>query len=117
MGWNKGVTLIESGERHRNYRRLLQSTLSKSGSRQFYVLQQEEAYGFVKRLAGSPHNLVSHIRRAVAASIVRITYGHTIKTNEDEYIIKAEDAQAKFSRAAIPNAYLVDSLPLRRLHH
>jgi hypothetical protein len=112
MGWNRGVTLIESGERHRRYRRLLQSTLNKSGSRQFFPLQQREAYAFLQRLLLSPDQLIPHIRRAVAGSIVMIAYGHTVTSNQDEYITHAEDAQAKFSIAATPNTYLVDSLPI-----
>lgn len=40
-----------------------------------------------------------------------IAYGHTVTSNQTDYITRAEDAQAKFSIAATPNTYLVDSLP------
>jgi len=114
MGWDKGVTLIPSGDRHRRYRRLLQQTLSKLSSRQFFSLQQQEAHSFATRLLIlPPEELQSDIRRTISSSVVRIAYGHIIENSKDSYVVDAENAQAKFGIAATPNVYLVDSLPFR----
>lgn len=111
VGWERGVTLIESGLRHKNYRKLLHNTLSQSASKELYPLQEAENKKFLKRLLETPENFRSHIRRTVGASIIRLAYGHEVVSDDDKYIKMAEDAQSNFSVAATPGAYWVDFIP------
>ncbi|KZT39769.1 cytochrome P450 [Sistotremastrum suecicum HHB10207 ss-3] len=111
VGWERGVTLIESGLRHKNYRKLLHNTLSQTASKDLWPLQESENKKFLKRLLETPQNFRSHIRRTVGASIIRLAYGHEVVSDDDRYIKMAEDAQSNFSVAATPNAFWVDFIP------
>ncbi|KAG8821039.1 hypothetical protein FRC19_008296 [Serendipita sp. 401] len=114
MGWDKGVTLISSGDRHRKYRRYLHGTLGATATQQFWDLQERSARDLLRSLLDSPDQFLLHIRRVVTASVVEIAYGHKITSNNDPYVTLAQDAQAKFSVAATPNTFAVDWLPLLR---
>jgi len=54
---------------------------------------------------------LDHVRRATAATIMKITYGHEVGPLSDNYVKLADEAMESFSIAAEPGAFLVDFLP------
>lgn len=110
VGWDRGVTLSPSGERHRRYRKLLHSALSSTAVQSLFPVLEAEACILVDDLLQSPAAFISLIRQSVGRTIVRVTYGHEGEGGES-YIDLAEVAQEKFSRAATPYTYIVDYVP------
>lgn len=126
------MTLISSGEKHSTfistsatssfttvlgrYRKYLHGTLSSTATRMFWPLQEREAHVLLSRLMKTPDHFLSHIRRAVTATIVQVAYGHQIVSDDDPYVSLAQDAQEKFSLAATPNTFAVDWFPIRRYY-
>ena len=51
--------------------------------------------------------------RTAGASVVKLTYGYTVKDKSDEYITVAERAAESFSVATTPGMFMVDVLPSR----
>lgn len=101
VGWNKGVTL----------RRPIITELRSKATRQFWPVQEKAAKELILSLSKDPSDFFAHIRRAVTSTVVKIAYGHDIDSNQDPFVTLAEKAQANFSLAATPNAFVVDWFP------
>ncbi|KIM79112.1 hypothetical protein PILCRDRAFT_823686, partial [Piloderma croceum F 1598] len=59
-------------------------------------------------LSDLPENYLDHVRRATAAIIMQITYGHEVGPLGDNYVKLADEALESFSTASEPGAFLVD---------
>lgn len=63
----------------------------------------------------SPDKWDDHVRRATASEMVAIIYGKPqILSESDPIIAKLDDFISRLTRAALPGAHLVESLPFLR---
>ena len=118
IGWNEAVTLHPSSSRHKNYRKLLHTVLSKSGVSKFHHLQYETSEELLTDLIHSPLEFRNHVPKMVGETVSRLTYGFSGSSphgTSPNYIEMAEKAQAHFSVAATPNTYWVDFMPWCKL--
>ncbi|KAI1386111.1 putative cytochrome P450 oxidoreductase OrdA-like protein [Hypoxylon trugodes] len=118
MGWENSLGLSPYNNRFRSYRKKMTRVLStKTGAAQFDRLQGAEVGHFLLHLLDNPGGFVQHIRRQAGATILKIAYGYTAESHQNDPLVDmASDAMDKFSRAAVPGAFLVDVAPfLRRL--
>ncbi|EJD46096.1 cytochrome P450 [Auricularia subglabra TFB-10046 SS5] len=102
-----------SDERHRIYRRLLNGTLNKQAVQAYHPVLEDEARGMLARLLVAPEQFEKHIRHTSVQTIMRITYGYTVK-EEDPFVSIIEDGFRVSSIGATPGKWLVDVFPILR---
>lgn len=102
-----------SDERHRIYRRLLNGTLNARAVQAYHPVLEDEARGLLARLLDSPEQFEKHIRHTSVATIMRITYGYTVK-EEDPFVSIIEEGFRVASIGATPGNWLVDVFPILR---
>ena len=119
------------GERLRKQRRWLHSVLFAEGAlERFRTVQRREVGLLLEFLLRDPDNYAEHIHRYVPSSFLlsalihlrtRLTaslmmesiYGHTVTSDDDEYLHYAEAALKGSTEVASPGAAVVDFLPFR----
>ncbi|KIK64003.1 hypothetical protein GYMLUDRAFT_161640 [Collybiopsis luxurians FD-317 M1] len=100
--------------RHGKYRRLLKSGLGDGAIREYHDLLESEADVLVQSLAREPEAFQHHLRRNVAAVIMKAAYGYTLTENYDPFISVAEEAAKISGWALAPGRWLVDYYPIVR---
>lgn len=110
--WNMGF--MEYGDQLKNCRRLLHEFLNPRAVVTFDEYQREHAYNLLSRLVESPDDFFDHVQFTVGALIMEMTYGINIATREDKYLQAVEVAMDGLKRAAVPGAFLVDTIPILR---
>ncbi|EEB94025.1 hypothetical protein MPER_07240, partial [Moniliophthora perniciosa FA553] len=63
------------------------------------------------RLADEPERFAHHLNRFSAAAILRVSYGQTIKTDDDPFLEMAEDVSRAVNNAGPPGNTIVDFFP------
>ncbi|RWA10840.1 hypothetical protein EKO27_g4261 [Xylaria grammica] len=113
VGWKKTLGMSPYNQRFRVMRKNLARLIgSNSAVAQFGDLQKAEVGHFLLHVLRSPENLLDHIRKAVGTIVLKITYGYTAESHQDDFLINlVGDAMDKFARAAVPGAFLVDLFP------
>jgi hypothetical protein len=119
-----------ASERFRQYRRLLQSQLNPRAASTYVPLQTEELRKFLQGLLRTPDKFRTLIRRYcwlleymygvslkggsrnAGAVILKVTYGYTVDSDDDEFVRLADD-RIRISEAASAPGWIVDSIPMR----
>ena len=112
MGWNNGVAMSPAGTRHREYRKLLSTSLSPSAARRMSSSQEYSAHRLLKMLLNGSGQLREHVRTTIGGNVVDMVFGEQISTPDFDYIALADDAHHKFALAATPYRYAVDYVPI-----
>ncbi|KAK7043906.1 hypothetical protein VNI00_008072 [Paramarasmius palmivorus] len=112
MGWGWSFGLMNYGEDWKQHRRLFHSFFNQNVVERYQHIQLKEAHALLRRLLEAPDDFMGHIRIMFAATIMDIAYGIRVEKRSDPYIEIAETALEGLSAAAVPGAYLVDSIPL-----
>ncbi|KAJ6602654.1 cytochrome P450 [Mycena vulgaris] len=111
VGRDESVLFSHYGDRLRNYRRTLNSTLGPGVAHRHWEMQQREVHKFLNRLRVSPDQLMPAIRRYAGAVVLRIAYGHIVESDDDKYVLLAEELAHITTAAIEPGKWLVDSFP------
>ncbi|GLB39440.1 putative cytochrome p450 [Lyophyllum shimeji] len=99
--------------RHRQYRKLLNTSLNSRATQEFWPLIQSELDTLLDGFRSSPVKYEKHIRRNAAAVIMKMAYGYTV-TEDDPFIAVAEEASKISGLAMAPGRWLVDYYPIVR---
>lgn len=112
-GWSVALASQLYGDRFRTYRKQLHTTIgTKTSAARFNPLQEVEVHRFLLRLLEQPEGLLAHIRTEAGAIILKLAYGYTIEPHEQDPLVDLADrALVQFSAAAVPGAWLVDTIP------
>ncbi|KAJ1303732.1 hypothetical protein OPQ81_008156 [Rhizoctonia solani] len=113
-GWTEAILFVPYGPRLRTYRKFLHQTLNPRATLDFQGLQIEEVRKFMKRLLKEPERFLEHARLYAGAVSIRIAYGHTARSSDDEFIRIAEEFMDAASEATMPGRWLVETIPLLR---
>ncbi|CAE6446761.1 unnamed protein product [Rhizoctonia solani] len=113
-GWAEAILFVPYGPRLRTYRKFLHHTLNPRATLDFQGLQIEEVRKFMKRLLKEPGRFLEHTRLYAGAVSIRIAYGHTARSSDDEFIRMAEKFMDAAAEATMPGRWLVESIPLLR---
>ncbi|KAJ3540447.1 hypothetical protein NMY22_g4293 [Coprinellus aureogranulatus] len=83
-------------------------------AKQFRPLITKATNRLLKRFLddSDPHKIVPHLRYMAGETVLSIAYGIEIQVTDDPYIRVSADAIQPVIVAAIPGAFLVDSIPL-----
>ncbi|KAJ6483442.1 cytochrome P450 [Mycena sanguinolenta] len=114
VGWSGSVPMITYGDRHREYRKLLNEALAPRKVEEFHAMEEEKAFEYLKLLTKDSTLFSAHARRLVAAIIFDISHGYTVAERDDPRVELAERANHEFVLSVVPGAYLCDTLPILR---
>ncbi|EJC98989.1 cytochrome P450 [Fomitiporia mediterranea MF3/22] len=114
IGWENTLGMLAYSDRLRTFRRNVHAVLgTKKAVSRFNDIQGIEVRRFLLRVLEEPDRLLQHIRTEAGAIILKISHGYTIEPRgRDPLIDIADETMTHFSLAAVPGAWLVDSLPL-----
>ncbi|KZT69368.1 cytochrome P450 [Daedalea quercina L-15889] len=124
-GWGDVLAVCQMGERFRKQRRWLHSVLSnETALDKFRPVQRREVNVLLNSLLRKPDDYAEHLHRhaiilvldclMTASLMMESTYGHTVTSDEDEYLHYAEAALKGTTEVASPGAAIVDFLPFLR---
>ncbi|KAH8103319.1 cytochrome P450 [Cristinia sonorae] len=82
--------LMPYGERWRRHRKTFKKYFGKRAADQYRIVHDEQSRALLRRLKDSPEQFFSHIRQATGATIMKITYGFSVKDGNDKWIDLAE---------------------------
>jgi len=131
MGWEATITTMRYGARFRMHRRAIQDYFSPARITDYRTLQRQEACSFLLKLLNTPHDIryltrryvpypasMQHIvpscNRFITGVVMKLTYGHTVKSADDFYVRLTEQALTATMRAGTPASMLVDFFPIRK---
>ncbi|KAI0933847.1 hypothetical protein AcV5_005883 [Taiwanofungus camphoratus] len=112
LGWEGTVTFLRYGEQFFKQRRLLQQYFSKQNCVQFRHIHTEEARRLLRNLLQRPQDFDWLVRRFGSAIVMKITYGHQIESDDDEYIKMTENISDAHAEAGDPGSTPVDIFPI-----
>ncbi|TFY60472.1 hypothetical protein EVJ58_g5133 [Rhodofomes roseus] len=114
-GWGDVLGVMQMGERLRKQRRWLHSVLFAEGALdKFRAVQRREVNVLLVSLLRKPDDYAAHLHRLTASLMMESIYGHTVASDEDEYLHYAEAALKGTTEVASPGAAIVDILPFLR---
>ncbi|KAF7343718.1 Cytochrome P450 [Mycena sanguinolenta] len=111
VGWSGSVPMITYGDRHREYRKLLNEALASRKLEELHAIEEEKAFEFLQLLTRDSTSFSAHARRLVAAIILDISHGYTVAERDDPRMELAERANREFALSTVSGAYLCDILP------
>ncbi|RDB28846.1 O-methylsterigmatocystin oxidoreductase [Hypsizygus marmoreus] len=112
VGYDVSPPLIVSGNRHREYRKLMHVGLAPHKMESYSPIQEQKMKDFLHSLLTAPNRLSHNIRRVVAAVVFQISHGYEVKGDEDPLVVLADQATYEFSMASSPGSFFVDLLPI-----
>ncbi|THH08833.1 hypothetical protein EW145_g2433 [Phellinidium pouzarii] len=108
INWGNMLAFVRYGDRFRAQRRFVHQYLNSQASASFRPAQTQQAKILVKNLLKNPTDFRKHINRMSSASVVKLTYGHDILSDDDEY---TNLAVAATSRAVASVQYIPSWFP------
>ncbi|KAL1677170.1 cytochrome P450 [Schizophyllum commune] len=112
MGWHDHLTFVGSNEPlFPTYRRLFQNFFSKSESRKYMTLQENEARKLVQRVISRPGEWRRLLRLYSTAIIMQLITGEEILKPDDEYVLVADQVNAAMSNGPAVGAAGLDFFP------
>ncbi|KAF8868343.1 cytochrome P450 [Infundibulicybe gibba] len=104
------------GANWRLRRRMFHAQYNKSVVKKYQPIQEREASRFLARLLDSPQDLVSHIRGAFTSTIMNISYGIKVETNDDWFVSNAKTVLEGMAAAGVHGSFLVDFIPILKYY-
>ncbi|KAF8219321.1 cytochrome P450 [Tricholoma matsutake] len=111
MGWNFNFGFMRYGKYLRQHRRVMHQSFHPTAAMQFRPLELKAVHGLLRRMLEDPDNLMGHLRHMAGETIISIAYGVDVLPKDDPYIATAEEGVHTLLLAAVPGAFLVDTLP------
>ena len=129
LGWEANITTMPYGARFRMHRRAMQDYFSPARITDYQTLHRQEACSFLLKLLNTPHDIryltrryvpfaasmqhiVSSCNRFITGVVMKLTYGHTVKSADDPYARLSEQALTATVRAGNFASMLVDFFPI-----
>ncbi|KAG6867871.1 hypothetical protein C0993_009945 [Termitomyces sp. T159_Od127] len=134
IGWGSAVGVLPYGQDHsigrsasisdefisslgdfwRSSRRLLHRELHPAAAVRFHPHELKATRGLLRRLLVSSDDLMEELIQMAGETIMSMTYGIKVDSKDDPYIQIAKEGVQGFVIAAVPGAFLVDSIPFLR---
>ncbi|KAI6022242.1 cytochrome P450, partial [Pisolithus microcarpus] len=112
---SKGLRMVleHNNERFRRLRKAMSTHLQPKSIAKFRPMQLQDARRFVLDILDDPKDHQTHALRYGASVILRVTYGKSTSTsNDDLEVIGVHTALGRFQQLMRPGAYLVDRVPI-----
>ncbi|TDL29032.1 cytochrome P450 [Rickenella mellea] len=111
MGLDWSPVIIRYDERFKTHRQFLHRHFKADVCQGYWTTQIKAARIFAQQMLEKPQDCERYARRAAAATIMMTAYGHEVAPEGDYFVDLADRAVTAGSRAGVPGAYLVDTLP------
>ncbi|TFK20661.1 cytochrome P450 [Coprinopsis marcescibilis] len=112
MGWDFNFTFMDYGKHWQKYRRLVHQALHSTAARQFRPQLIKSTRNLLNSFLEKPESLIPNLRHMASETILDIAYGIEVLPTGDPYVDTAEQALHYLCAAAMPGAFLVDSIPI-----
>ncbi|KAG6381787.1 cytochrome P450 [Boletus reticuloceps] len=112
--FSRGMRLLlePTGDRFRRLRRAAHTHLQPKAAQTYEEIQAETAKDVILDVLNDPKRHMLHAQRYATSVILRVTYGKTSPTsNDDPEMVRIRQVLANFETALRPEAYLVDRIP------
>ncbi|KAI0064948.1 CyP450 monooxygenase [Artomyces pyxidatus] len=109
FGWSLGFTPYNEWWKHS--RRLFHRHFQPSAIPQFRPKKTKAVHDFLRRLADTPGDFHQHMQLLAGSVILDIAYGLDIRSHDDIYLQRAEEALRIIDKAGNPGSFLVDIIP------
>ncbi|CUA68607.1 O-methylsterigmatocystin oxidoreductase [Rhizoctonia solani] len=110
MGWRDIVSFRDNDERFKAFRRHINIGFSKKAVVNYHAGQTKGVYIFLQRLLDNPDHLILELNRFAASFIMKATYGYSIVSDNDPYIMASDEAFKSLVTGS--GGHLVDSYPV-----
>ncbi|KZT58494.1 cytochrome P450 [Calocera cornea HHB12733] len=97
---------------HKRYRRAYAATISARGAQRYWGVQELELRRAALGMLDVKGSEGEAVRRAVAAIVLQVAYGHPISSTADPLIARANEILRIFEKVMQPGVWLVDIFPL-----
>ncbi|TFK21388.1 cytochrome P450 [Coprinopsis marcescibilis] len=107
------VAFTPYGDQSKRQRRLMHKAFGIPRVPSYHPLMQNSTHLFLRNLIASPLDYRAHVRRYAGSLTLNIVYGYEVQSNQDEYLVMAEDAVDVLSNeiASAGGVWAVDLLP------
>ncbi|EED82432.1 predicted protein [Postia placenta Mad-698-R] len=110
-GYGAELPLQNYNNAFRAQRKIVAQTFNPSMVSRYYHIQEAEARKLAKSILDDPSALISQTKFRIASIIMRVTYGYTVKGEDDPMITIPFTSMDNFSRATEPGMWMVDLIP------
>ncbi|KAI0088547.1 cytochrome P450 [Irpex rosettiformis] len=114
IGWKFSLTSMDYSEKSKRQRKYMASYFAKARLPDYYPVQVREAHQMLNEILDDPNDYRNAIRRNAAGVTMMITYGHRVKSKDDEFIAIADKGVATIEAAGAVGAHIVDFVPWLR---
>ncbi|KAF8650224.1 hypothetical protein AX16_005339, partial [Volvariella volvacea WC 439] len=111
MGWDFDFAFMRYGDDWRQRRRIMHQSFHPTAVSRFRPQTQKATHELLRRLLDDPENFFTHVRHMGGEIIMSVTYGIDVQPKDDPYLDYSDRALRHLVTAAIPGAFLVDTLP------
>lgn len=112
LSHNMRPVLLPYGEVWRNGRKLMHHLTMPAAARRYEPTQEEESIRVLYDLMLDTSKYEQWFERYAAGVIMRLAFGQTIITGQEEYIRRIYQILRNLSRVSDPRAYLVNVFPI-----
>ncbi|KAF9230712.1 cytochrome P450 [Melanogaster broomeanus] len=113
MSNNMRIVRAGSGERFRRLRKAVHTHLQAKAAEAYQGLQCEHARDLILDILRDPKHHIEHASRFSVSVILRVTYGKSTPTsNDDPEVVCIHQTNKTALAVARPGAYLVDRFPI-----
>ncbi|PAV15713.1 cytochrome P450 [Pyrrhoderma noxium] len=105
------MPFMRNGQNFRDQRRLMQLQLCSQAILDYRPTQLVQVHRFLKNVLYSPERFIDHVHRLSASTLVLATYGHEIKSDDDQ-IYRLAREMAKKTEIGVPGATIPDLIPI-----
>ncbi|KAL4253122.1 hypothetical protein AB1N83_012925, partial [Pleurotus pulmonarius] len=114
MGWDPDLAFLSYGPRFRKHRKLLQSYFTQPAGVKFQPIQQQNALILARGFVENKRTYSQLIGRFSTAIVMSIAYGHQIDSDDDEYLLIAQESGYSLTNGGPPGGTMVDFFPILR---
>ncbi|KAG6908817.1 hypothetical protein DXG01_003170 [Tephrocybe rancida] len=113
MGWGWNVGFMPYGDLWRHHRRLLHQEFHPSAAMRFQPHELKATHNLLRRFLDAPDSdLMENLRHMAGDTIMAVAYGIDVQPIDDPYVAIAARGVFPLLAAAVPGAFLVDSIPI-----
>ncbi|GJE97078.1 cytochrome P450 [Phanerochaete sordida] len=110
LGWKDLLAFMPYGAYFRKQRKMGQIAFEKEKVPAFRYIEEQEACVLLYNFLDKPKDMDRHVHRYATAIIMELTYGHRILSEDDDYLVAAEQIVEVLRDSARPS--LLDVSPL-----
>ncbi|KAJ7080682.1 cytochrome P450 [Mycena epipterygia] len=112
MGWDFNIALMKYGDEWRIHRRLFNQAFNIKASQKYQPQEVAATHALLVRMLQAPDAFMDHFRHMAGEVIMSVAYGIKVLPSDDPYVTLAHKAAHTSGIAAVPGAYLVNTIPI-----